>query len=652
MLPSHLLVLAGCTLLLLQSSCEVLLRVAGQGDMQETPLSPLPLPFTASQQQQQHLLAKAMLFHAMSAEKPYAALFQALFNSSGDSTHYPTDQELQTVLQNKLLRPVADPRNLPPPSTHRSNNAGDSIQEIHYRSLVVTFLGDSFPPRLVLEMNCDQDRASEVGLWGSLLLLARAASAPLDPAVTVICANNWHLPDILTAASRGDTDSDMESGEDMDSKRRWRAKQRFLHHLHAHQLHPSVLPIALGAAATTTTTWLSQFQWRMDVVHFNEHSCESFIECVCLAQSSLALLRPGGLLTVHTRVSAMTEALRALSSGGLLDREAESELDLVQSELYVGVIWKKGQPDSFADDPPRQNPNPEENALFADMLLRADMAAGGGGAGCCEDSRPLSGSRDRERERDRDICRGEGVHSLGVQALNLVEAHLDARQLPRLVDVINANHPRTGDISAEELLSVYELWLGAYQCSPPSPERRLHLGAHMAAESRSLALADLDIEPDSVWRSIMSSLLQAQQTRYDCFHRYYDLQLHPAFFHWEEYLTTGVRGPIFNALMQHPDYPRLRAAHKAGRRFVAGVVPDKDAYAHNGTIYRPGRWVLVTYACSPCCFLLLSLSLSPSLSLSVHTGMYTTLIESFCCCVCVCLVCFASEHNMCTMSFS
>lgn len=104
---------------------------------------------------------------------PYAILFNFLFNSTGDSTHYPGAKEMQTILQNKLVRWS---RLTKATASEKSNECVDfdsavGAVEVRYRALVTAHL-DASPVRLVLETNCEQVKTSGVGMWAHLAAAA------------------------------------------------------------------------------------------------------------------------------------------------------------------------------------------------------------------------------------------------------------------------------------------------------------------------------------------------------------------------------------------------------------------------------------------------------------------------------------------------
>lgn len=230
-------------------------------------------------------------------DKPYSALFWHLLESSNASKHYPTLPEIQTVLQNKLIVHSSAHTEC---TTFVDSDADtytdtDNIQAFHYLSLISTFLGDSFPPRLVLEFNCDQDLSSVVGMWGGLiawksseLFFTAAESVSLLP--IVLCANTFQPSGVVTSPQ--------------DSLKRQFA---FGHHLRKRHLSSGVIPFS-HTPPLTTSTWLSQFHWLVDVIHLNAHSCESLLECGTLVHSSWALLRPGGVMMAQQRLTQVAEA--------------------------------------------------------------------------------------------------------------------------------------------------------------------------------------------------------------------------------------------------------------------------------------------------------------------------------------------------------
>ena len=516
--------------------------------------------------------------------KPYAALFKVLFNTSDDSTtHYPTIPELETVLHNKLIRPAhpsprADidkergRRRLHHPVYYdNSQAAGDSG---HYRTLVNHLLASSGaspapPPRLVVETNCDQygGTAFGVGMWGSLHLHTRQEDSadsvdsagdgtthPLEvplPAPGVLCANNWHLPSIST-------DTDTSSSR----------KENFLRQLRDHDLDTAILPITLTTGATATLTWLEQFKWTVDVIHFNAFSCDTVWDCAALAYSSLTLLRPGGVLTVQNRNSLMVETLRALSDY----RKAEDkgagnggDVAFVQSQLFSGLV-KEGSalsPVELLAEAQRQH---QDRSVFtADIILKSVSNEVDPSAAQCESDEGGGGSRSASSVAVEAAA--ASLPSL-VWAVNMIEAHVDAHQLHQLVAVLNANHASAVQWTTELLLDIYERYLlRQFQCHvvyPLPQDRRDHLGAHMATAVRTVTLPELGIEENSVWASIMGALLLHQKTQHESFHRYYELSMHPSFFHWEEYPTAQAGGDIFTELLRHPDYQHVRHVHREG----------------------------------------------------------------------------------------
>lgn len=215
------------------------------------------------------------------------------------------------------------------------------------------------------------------------------------------------------------------------------------------------------------------------------------------------------------QVGSAMKDLSALTNGGA---------ELVQSKWFIGVIKK-------------------------------DVDCGG--------ERGRSWSNDCDCDSacgDDGVCGGDlsgqsVEYSTLIQAVNTVEDHIDAGTLQHLADVFNVCHPQARNLSASQLLGVYESRLlkrlqhngndeggdaRSRESKCVSRSRIHHLGAQMATQAATITLASLRIDSTSIWSEMMAALLSHQVTRYENFDRFYEDDLVPPLFHWEEFLTTGV----------------------------------------------------------------------------------------------------------------
>jgi hypothetical protein len=432
--------------------------------------------------------------------------------------------------------------------------------ELFYRSMVSRLLTPltpgPHPAKLVLETNCEHHAPTGVGLWAHLLLAAQSDRAETP---VVICADNWHVPDMCR--------TDDSPHHHIISK-----QNLFLDHIHQLGLNSTVFPLTLTTGATAISTWLLQFKWAVDVAHFNAHSCDTLAGCYTLARDSFQLIRPGGILTVHSRFFLMVQALRELAGEGGNTAAAQ----LVESDVFICLIKNsKAAGAVVASEEILMLEKQNREAHFAQLVMPIPTTSEAGGGACIETTLISPSSH--------------------ILALNLIESHIDSNQVRKLVDVINAYHMHSGigaQLTSSQLLDVYELrLLREFQCHLQYPVTRLridNLGEHMSNKAKQITLSELGIEDDSVWSAMMRALISSQQSRYEFFHRYHELELDPSFFHWEDFPTTRVGGSIFTALTSHTEYSRFQAAHRMGRNYLFGMVPTEFSAEH-GTSFRPGR---------------------------------------------------------------
>ena len=480
--------------------------------------------------------------------RPYAALFHVLFNSTDHPTHYPTRHEVKTVLFHNVLQysPICSgvvDTSIP------TRHGDDTTFEEHYRTAVLQMLNKTVP-RFIIETNCDHEYESGTGLWGTLLLQKNFKINSADRAdyPIIVCADNWY-----------DKFFNFSPNE---------RKRVFLQRLETYELNDHIYSMTL---ARDTLKWLYEFKWTVDIIHFNDLSCETMWSCIELVQSSWELLRPEGILTAHVRLTHVTTAFQFLVNNG-------KNAELKQTGLFL-LLKKLKNPDEY-DHYFDHIENQKQHYKEVANEVRVGHAN--------------SPSNCKRRYQDCDST-GTNHHLLSViKAVNLIESYLDAGRIVELVDIINANYVHVAPLASPDILNIYEGYLLRYfrchSCYPLPQIRRDHLGSRMASRARYIALSDLSIDKDSIWSLMMSSLLNSQKKRYESFYQYYQLQMNPALFHWEEFPTTNVGGSIFNVLLNHSEYNSwLREVHSAGEYFMFGVVPKKATYEYQGTFYRPGR---------------------------------------------------------------